>query len=111
MTNNKIIKEYAKNKLLAEQAQNRCKELQPLLYDIMTAEGEQTIGKKTYTIENNNYIIAMTEANSALVVDWKAYVLEALGMTEKQAKQELIQQGYFTTRNGAITFKVESKED
>ena len=35
MTNNAIIKEYAKNKLLAEQAQNRCKELQPLLYDIM----------------------------------------------------------------------------
>lgn len=51
MTNNAIIKEYAKNKLLAEQAQNRCKELQPLLYDIIVSDGTQDIGKKTYTVE------------------------------------------------------------
>lgn len=110
MTNNAIIKEYAKNKLLAEQAQNRCKELQPLLYDIMVSEGEQTIGKKTYTVETAGYKVSMTEANSAVVIDYKAIALNSLGLDEKALKEYAEKHGFTTTRKGAITYRASEKE-
>lgn len=110
MTNNAIIKEYAKNKLLAEQAQNRCKELQPLLYDIMTAEGAQDIGKKTYSVETAGYKVSMTESNSAVVIDYKAIALNALGVDEKALKEYAEKHGFTTTRKGAITFRAIEKE-
>lgn len=110
MTNNAIIKEFAKNKLLAEQAQNRCKELQPLLYDIIVSDGIQDIGKKTYTVETAGYKVSMTEANSANVIDYKAIVLNTLGMSEKQLKAYAKNHGFITTRKGAITYRVSEKE-
>lgn len=110
MTNNTIIKEYAKNKLLAEQAQNRCKELQPLLYDIIVSDGTQDIGKKTYTVETAGYKVSMTEANSAVIIDYKAIALNALGMDEKQLKAYAEKHGYTTTRKGAITYRAFEKE-
>lgn len=110
MTNNAIIKEYAKNKLLAEQAQNRCKELQPLLYDIMVAEGTQDIGKKTYSVETTAYKVSMTESNSAVVIDYKAIALNTLGLDEKQLKEYAEKHGFTTTRKGAIIYRASEKE-
>lgn len=110
MTNNQVIKEYAKNKLLAEQAQNRCKELQPLLYDIIISDGTQNIGKKTYTVETAGYKVSMTEANSAVVIDYKAIALNALGMNEKQLKEYAEKHGFTITRKGAITYRASEKE-
>ena len=110
MTNNQIIKEYAKNKLLAEQAQNRCKELQPLLYDIIVSDGTQDIGKKTYSIETAAYKVSMTESDGATVIDYKAIALNTLGLTEKELKDYAKKHGFTTTRKGAITFRASEKE-
>lgn len=110
MTNNAVIKEYAKNKLLAEQAQNRCKELQPLLYDIMVTDGVQDIGKKTYTVETAGYKVSMTEANSAVVIDYKAIALSISKMDEKELKAFAEKYGFTTTRRGAITYRATEKE-
>ena len=110
MTNNQVIKEYAKNKLLAETALNRCKELQPLLYDIIVSEGEQTIGKKTYTVETSAYTVSMTESEPAEIVDYKAIAMVVLGLDEKELKTYAHKHGFTTIRKGATTFKAKENE-
>lgn len=52
----------------------------------------------------------MTEANSAVVIDYKAIALNALGMDEKQLKAYAEKHGYTTTRKGAITYRATEKD-
>ena len=109
MTDKKIALEYAKNKILLEELTEKVKLLEKEMYGVMVEQGEQTIGKKTYTYALPNYEIQMTETASSETVDWKSIALELLGTDEANGKIYAKKHNFVTSRNGSVKYKVKAR--
>lgn len=105
MANKTLVNEYAKRKVMVEKLTAEMKEMESELYSVMVESGEQTIGKKTYTIDTAKYQLQMTESNSSETVDWKAVALSVMNTDEKTAKEYATKKGLVTSRKGSLRFK------
>ena len=110
MTNKTFINEYAKAKVTIKELTAKVKEMESEMYSIMVEDGQQTIGKKTYTLDTAKYQVQMTESNGSETVDWKAVALSLLKVDEKTAKEYAFKNGFVTTRKGSIKFDANIKE-
>lgn len=110
MVNKTFINEYAKAKVMVKDLTAKVKEMENEMYSIMVEDGQQTIGKKTYTLDTAKYQVQMTESNSSETVDWKAVALSLLKVDEKTAKEYAFKNGFIITRKGSIKFDANIKE-
>ena len=110
MANKTFINEYAKAKVTVKELTAKVKEMENEMYSIMVEDGQQTIGKKTYTLDTAKYQVKMTESDSSETVDWKAVALSVLKVDEKTAKEYAFKNGFITTRKGSIKFDANIKE-
>ena len=110
MASKTFINEYAKAKVTVKALTAKVKEMENEMYSIMVEDGQQTIGKKTYTLDTAKYRVKMTESDSSETVDWKSVALSVLKMDEKTAKEYAFKNGLITTRKGAIKFDADKIE-
>lgn len=106
MTNNAIINAYAKAKITIEECNKTLKELESQVYNIITEEGEQTNGAKTYKVDTEAYSVSITESKATETVDYKAIAMALLGAsTEADLKEYAKANGYMAERKGSIRYK------
>lgn len=100
---------YAKNKILAKTASDKCKSLEPEIYSLMVDFGEQKndTAKSTFKVDiDNSYTISATDNRPTDTVNYKALAMALLHMTDKEVEQYAKKNGYTSSRKGSTTYKV-----